>query len=396
MATRSRKRRKKKPPMTQWDWYLRVLLGLAVVVLVAFGWFLMKQRADERRLPSDFGERLFALAEARGAGPADVSADDPIRKVDGVFVRFWRIAVPNRTALGALREDILTELQRWDVRVTEPKPATGDTARLRLDFETEAFAVDLVVARQRQAALRRPTPTRRPPATATPRPQPPPNARGRLAILLDDAGQSRELLDAATALPKPVAVSVLPFLPHSSHVAVEFHRAGHEVWLHLPMEPVGYPKNDPGPGALLVSMTESEIRTAVHTAVNNVPHLVGMNNHMGSKATADLRVMTWVMQELKGRGLFFIDSRTTRDTVAEDAARAQGVRANRRRVFLDNERTRVAIRRQLDEAIYRARLEGEAIAIGHVAKTTIQVLAEEIPRLRRRGADLVAPSRLVR
>jgi polysaccharide deacetylase 2 family uncharacterized protein YibQ len=143
-------------------------------------------------------------------------------------------------------------------------------------------------------------------------------------------------------------------------------------------------------------MSASEIRQAVHDALNNVPHVVGMNNHMGSKATANLRTMTWVMQELKSRGMVFIDSRTTRKTVAEQAAEAQGVPVGRRHVFLDNERDREAILRQLAEAVYRCRLHGSAIAIGHLDRVTVEVLRDELPGLSKRGADLVAPSELVK
>jgi hypothetical protein len=193
-----------------------------------------------------------------------------------------------------------------------------------------------------------------------------------------------------------VGVAVLPFLPKSSETASAAHKAGHEVWVHLPMEPQDYPAADPGPGAVLVSMDAGSVRTAVHSAINSVPYAVGVNNHMGSRATADLKTMTWVMQELSARGLAFIDSRTTTATVAEDAARAQGVPVARRRVFLDNQRSPDAIRRQLDEAVYRCRLEGEAIAIGHLDEVTLQVLAAELPGLAARGADLVRPSELVR
>jgi polysaccharide deacetylase 2 family uncharacterized protein YibQ len=117
---------------------------------------------------------------------------------------------------------------------------------------------------------------------------------------------------------------------------------------------------------------------------------------MGSQATADLKMMTWIMQELKTRGLSFIDSRTTVNTVAEEAARAQGVPTNRRHVFLDNVRSAAAIRKQLDEAVYRCRMEGEIIAIGHLDKVTLQVLFEDLPGISARGADLVKPTDLVR
>jgi hypothetical protein len=247
------------------------------------------------------------------------------------------------------------------------------------------------------APVARPTaiqPTPKPRPTA--RPEPAADARGRLAILLDDVGQMLDLVPAAAALPQEVAFAVLPFLPKSAESATALHDAGHEIWLHLPMEPEDYPENDPGPGAVLMSMSPDELRVTVHSALNNIPHVVGVNNHMGSAVTADLRTMTWIMQELKVRDMAFIDSRTTIRTVAEEAAYGQGVMVNRRHVFLDNERDEAAIRRQLDEAIYRCRLEGEILAIGHLDPVTLEVLAEDLPGIEKRGADLVKPLDLVR
>jgi len=394
MSVAQPKRRRPSKKTQSWNWYLLVILGCAVVVLGFFVRFLVRDREPE----VDFSVRLLELAAARGAGPERVAADQPIRKVDGKFVRSWQIAVPNRVAMEALSGDIVAEATARRVAVSEGPELDHDTGNLRVDFENETFDIQLVIAAsQHQAAIQAtPVPTQRAPPTATPRPEAGPGDRGRLAILLDDAGQSLDLVSFAATLPDAVAVAVMPFLPYSSDVAAEMYRAGHEVWLHLPMEPEDYPARDPGLGAVLVAMPESEIRATVHSALNSVPHVVGVNNHMGSRATADLRTMTWVMQELKARNMAFIDSRTTKETVAEDAAQSQGVPSNRRHVFLDNERSAKAVRKQLAEAVYRCRLEGEVIAIGHLTEVTVKVLAGELPGLSERGADLVAPSELVR
>ena len=393
------KRRKRSNRTRKQDWYLVVLMGLAVLVLASFLWIRFGPGTRQPAAPGDeFAVRLRELAAERGLGEDDLTADAPIRKVDGVFVRSWRFSASNRTALEALERDILSAASDAGGSVARDPSDVGHIRRLRIDFQGEAFDVELSVARPgplaQRDAVAAPAPTTVP--TATPRPRPSPGARGRLAILLDDAGQSMELLVSAAALPDAIGVAVLPFLPHTAEVANAMHESGHEVWLHLPMEPEGYPDNNPGPGALLVSMSAPEVRQAVHDALNNVPHVVGVNNHMGSKATADLRTMTWVMQELKARGMAFIDSRTTRRTVAEQAAEAQGVRANRRHVFLDNERNRRAILGQLAEAVTRCRIEGSAIAIGHLDAVTLEVLHDQLPGLSKRGADLVAPSELVR
>jgi hypothetical protein len=369
-------------------WIIVALAALVVTLL-----FFFRPDPGDRDVPIE--QRLLELAAARGVQPASVVADDPILKVDGVFVRTWRFTFTDRSARDGFVGDVEMEAAARHAAVVPPVDLAAGEVNLRLEFDSEAFDLRLGLAEPRPTALpAAPTPT--PVPTPTPRPQPPPGARGKLAILLDDAGQNLDLVAVAQGLPVELGFAVLPFLPRSSETATAFHKSGHEVWLHLPMEPQNYPKDDPGPGAVLVSMSTDELRTTVHSAINNIPHAVGVNNHMGSKATADLKTMTWIMQELSARGMVFIDSRTTVRTVAEEAARAQGVPTNRRHVFLDNEREASAIRRQLAEAVYHCRMTGEAIAIGHLDPVTVEVLADELPVLSKRGADLVKPSDLVR
>ncbi len=390
------KRRKHKPA---WQPWLRTAAALGlVVVLAGIIAIILRGRGSsgrpEHATEADFGDRIRVLAERRGARSSGIDADDPIRKVDGVFVRHWAISLP-AGAVKDLAADLEAEAASWQGRYEERPVRHGDAAHLRISFGTEAFDIRLVAAAQRRKRRKGvATPV---PAPSTPRPTATlsPTRRGKLAILLDDAGQSMEFVPAAAALPEPVAVAVLPFLPHSVDTAAELHRTGHEIWLHLPMEPTGYPRRNPGPGAVLISMPEEDVRRTVRSALNNVPFIVGVNNHMGSRATANLRVMTWVMQEISARGLRFIDSRTTAATVAEEAARAQGIRAGRRKVFLDNNYSEAAIERQLAEAIYRARREGELIAIGHLHGPTLRVLERELPGISSRGIDLVPPSKLV-
>lgn len=368
---------------------LLLLLATSVLVLVQLG----RGRGPAGQPPrEEFGDRLRELAARRGASGRDLVADQSIRKLDGVFVRTWRVTLPDRESVDGFLADLEAESAAWQGTVVRGPARPPVAARARLELGVEAFEVELVVRQREEVVRLEPTPIPSP----TARPSPRPGARGRLAILLDDGGQDLSLAGAAAALPKAVGVAVLPFLPHSAEVAGEVHRAGHEVWLHLPMEPEAGSGEDPGPGAVRVEMSEDEIRSTVHAALNSVPHVVGVNNHMGSRATRDYRTMTWVMQELKAREMAFLDSRTTAQTVAEEAARAQGVKAGRRHLFLDNDRSRQAIRLQLAEAVYRCRSEGPVLAIGHMSEVTIEVLEEELPGLAERGADLVPPSRLTR
>ncbi len=337
------------------------------------------------------------MAAERGVTPDDLEIDTEIRKVDGVFVRTWKIRFPN----SASREEFIAEATILDdqdeITVAAPVSNVGRMIGLRIDHGVESFDLELETSRHQQSYTRPESiesPTLTPPTPIpTPRPMPPPGKRGRLAILLDDGGQKMELVPAAGKLPAEIGVAVLPFLPFSAETAFAMNETGHEIWLHLPMEAMG--DSDPGPGALMVGMSDSELRDAVFMAINNIPHVVGINNHMGSKATANLRMMTVMMQDLAAMDLAFLDSRTTVDTVAEEAARIQGVKTGRRHVFLDNERTEDAIRKQLEEAVYRARMEGEIIAIGHLNEVTIAVLASELPGLDRRGVDLARPTDLL-
>ena len=392
-----RKKTKKKVSTPVWR-PLAGIAGAALLVVLVLFWVLKAERPATVDESGGVEGRLLELAAAHGVESADLEVDVDIRKIEGVFLRSWSL----RFASTASREEFIAEVaildDRDDVSVGEPVVRVGRTIGLRVDHGVEAFDLDLRLAQEQRAYtapenIVGPTPVKRPAATPTPRPAPPAGARGRLAILLDDAGQQIQLVPQATSLPREVGVAVLPFLPYSTESAVAIHEAGHEVWLHLPMEAVG--DNDPGPGALMTDMSDDELRDAVFMAINNIPHLVGVNNHMGSLATADLRMMTWVMQDLASMDLAFIDSRTTVKTVAETAARAQGVKAGRRHVFLDNERTPAAIRAQIEEAIYRSRMEGEIIAIGHLNEVTVAVLADELPKLEERGVTLVRPTVLL-
>jgi polysaccharide deacetylase 2 family uncharacterized protein YibQ len=389
MAAQGAKKRKKKSNLPQWQ--VATAVVLTVVVLSGAIWLLMRGDTGDAKA---FDARLLELAEERGVVRKSISADDPIRKVDDLFVRTWHFNFPNRAARDGFLGDLQIEGAARRAEVSYPEDLGAETVRIRVGFDVEAFDLRLAVREPKRAAVRPAEPT--PVPSPTPKPQPAPDARGRLAILLDDGGQKMDLVPKAAALPTEVGFAILPFLPKSAETATALHQAGHEIWLHLPMEPENYPKNDPGPGAVLMAMNSDELRMAVHSAINNIPHVVGVNNHMGSKATADLKTMTWIMQELKSREMAFIDSRTTVNTVAEEAARAQGVPTSRRHVFLDNERSAPAIRAQLDEAVYRCRLEGEIIAIGHLDRVTVQVLFEELPGLPALGADLVKPTDLVR
>jgi len=218
-----------------------------------------------------------------------------------------------------------------------------------------------------------------------------------IAIILDDIGnypvsRLKQVLD----LKFPVTFAVLPFLKYSTANAYHLHQNQYEVILHLPMEPNNYPVNNPGKGAILSHLNDREIRGAVNRAIENVPFITGVNNHMGSKITGNRTLMRPVLDEIKKRHMFFVDSRTQSNTVAYGLARSMGLRTAKRDVFLDAENSYDFVMKQLKETRVIAKKDGYAIAIGHPYEGTLQALFEELPRLNDEGFRLVFISSLVK
>jgi polysaccharide deacetylase 2 family uncharacterized protein YibQ len=193
----------------------------------------------------------------------------------------------------------------------------------------------------------------------------------RLAIVIDDLGYDQSVADALLALPFPLTASVLPNLLLSTQVAEQAYRRGDQVLLHLPMESESEAAKREGI-ELRVGMSAKQVESALSGMLKTVPHVAGINNHEGSRGSADPALMDALMPALSRRGLFFIDSRTTAKTVAYQAAKRSGVRAASRKVFLDDTPTREAILEQLDLAARDAMRDGSAIAIGHPHPATIR------------------------
>jgi hypothetical protein len=173
------------------------------------------------------------------------------------------------------------------------------------------------------------------------------------------------------------------------------HAAGHEVMAHLPMEPRD-PKEHPGPGVLLTKMDEGAIRRQIASDLDGWSGYVGINNHMGSRFTADRTRMAVVMSELKARGLMWLDSKTTGDSTGPGAAEAAGVPFITRDVFLDNEETVQAVIAQLDRTRSIAKTHGLAVAIGHPHDATIAALKQWLPTLAASGVALVPATEILR
>ena len=212
-----------------------------------------------------------------------------------------------------------------------------------------------------------------------------------MSIIIDDMGYRLHDGMKAIALPGPLAYSVLPHTPNAETLAKAAVARGKEILLHQPMQAQDAAMRL-GPGALTEAMSEKRFDTVLKSNLASLPMAIGVNNHMGSLLTSDPTRMQWLMQDLKRHGgLFFVDSRTTRDTVAAKVASEVGLPHLSRDVFLDDVETAPTIRAQFRRLIEKARHNGSALAIGHPLPETLKVLAELLPTLRQRyGVRLVS------
>lgn len=240
------------------------------------------------------------------------------------------------------------------------------------------------------------------PYTTAVKPLPPKKPRkreavpGTVAIIIDDMGSSLQEVNELMAIKLPLTFSVIPGLAKGKEVAQAAHANGYPVMIHIPMEPQGYPQQRMEKNGLLLSHGDAEIQKRVNSFIQAVPYASGANNHMGSRFTEDKEKMGTVLGVLKGKGLFFIDSKTTSHSVGYALAREMGIETASRNVFIDNVQNADAIRAQLEQLAEMARRNGMAIGICHPHKATITALTALLPELARSGINFVYVKDLVR
>ncbi|MEQ9488379.1 MAG: divergent polysaccharide deacetylase family protein [Alphaproteobacteria bacterium] len=219
--------------------------------------------------------------------------------------------------------------------------------------------------------------------------------RPMIAIVIDDVGINQPRSERAIALPGRLTLAFIPY-GYNLPALVETARGnGHEVMVHLPTEPMS-PDVDPGPHALLTSLSLAEIKQRIDWNLSQFDGFVGLNNHMGSRFTAWTPGMEVLIREVKARGLLFLDSITTRDSVGYKLARTVGLPNAVRDIFLDHDQRREAIARQLRRTEGVAKSRGFAIAIGHPHDETLDELEEWLETVESRGYQLVPISAIVR
>lgn len=223
--------------------------------------------------------------------------------------------------------------------------------------------------------------------------------KGIVAIVIDDFGNNGSGTDEMMNIIQPLTFAVIPFLPYSQEEAKRANKAGHEVIVHIPMEPK---KGNPkwlGDRGITSNLTSEEVHSIVLEAIEDVQYAVGANNHMGSKITEDKRIMEAVMQVLKANDMYMIDSKTSQTSIVKEVADQYNVPVLERAIFLDNEKNVEAIKRQIEKLAVVALESGSAVAIGHVGpeggRITAEAIKQMLPYLQEKGIEIMPASKLL-
>ncbi len=339
-------------------------------------------RPTGRPAPETVEEALALSLTAAG-----VSEDTVLRLKDAEGRPLFEVEIP-ASLYAAIEPSIDKALKDQSFRVVDKKRTKSDDRAevlwtLRRAPKQEAGLSFLMPAEPSVVAAREPAAKRGP--------------RGQVALIMDDMGNSLDVLDELIALGRPLTVAVLPYSVHAAETARLARANGLEVLLHLPLESINnHEAMADTEGMIVTGMTGPAIVAAFEASYDRVPFASGTNNHMGSRFTAEPDLMRALLKPIKERGLFFVDSRTTAKTVALEEARAMGVPATKRDVFLDADEDRGRIRGRLLELFQKAGKNGFAVGICHPFPETLAVLRSSFALVDAYNLEPVPVSRLVR
>jgi uncharacterized protein len=221
---------------------------------------------------------------------------------------------------------------------------------------------------------------------------------GKLAIIIDDFGQSRDGVNEMMSINGHLTFAVMPFMEHSIQDAENAHEKGYEVIVHLPMEPNYGKPSWLGPSPIMAGMRNEEVKQIVRESFENIPYAVGANIHMGSKASSEESIVSSILDIIKDKSLYFVDSRTANHPIGKKLADEKGVLCYDRDIFLDGQKPLSYIKSQLIKAEGLALKKGYAVAIGHVGmeggKVTAQAISEMLAEFESKNVKLVFVSEL--
>ena len=363
----------KKPPSAAWHLYLTAaVLSCALVYALYLQW---------RNLPHEEHPLELAVAETPPPVPASSA-----RQFADAFYKEVDSALDSRGLWPALISKQRGKIDRIEVQVPADLPLAEVNLTLALAARAHGGYVLRAVETQRgmqvemtcgfdslhttSIFLKKTTQRRR---------------TGQIALVIDDFGGHSRHYKRFCDLQQRLTLAILPNAGPVTAIADRARQNGHDLLIHLPMEPDDYPTQNPGKGAIMAHYSEGQVRSALQQALKRIPEAVGFNNHMGSKITRDESIMHTLLTEAKKRHLLFLDSRTTPHSVAYELAQSLGVPSLRRDIFIDEVDDRAAIEAALWDLAAQASRMGRAIGIGHDRTNTLFALERVLPRLEQRG-----------
>ncbi|PIE02007.1 MAG: hypothetical protein CSA81_09105 [Acidobacteria bacterium] len=301
----------------------------------------------------------------------------------------------------------LAESQNVEVNIGKEKIVKSQLMQLITLSQNEQPYMKLILSLKKQKKAKKPKVIRKPKPAKAQSPDPveePPASTywesydgPRVAIIIDDVGMKPyNALSDLTGIHIPITFAILPFQRYTKTCANELHKNHYEVMLHMPMEPTNFPVANPGAGAIFSSFTPLKAQETLSEAIRQVPHVTGVNNHMGSRITASKKLMPSLVQTIKEKNLFFIDSRTHASTIAYQTAKAQGIRCAERDVFLDAIMSYDFTVKQIAKTVSTAKKQGFAVAIGHPYPSTMAAIKDKLPALKAQGISFVFASDIVK
>lgn len=328
----------------------------------------------------------------------ETTKEVPRQNVEGIIrwhTRQLQVTTPYSVSAEAMVQTLNAALHSAGGQVLSSQPDTYQgTAVVRLDIglKDKLAGEDITIISDRVYLTRGKSPTENGNKLGNKNER---NVQGKMAIIIDDFGYNKDPINAFAAISRPLTFAVIPYRSFSNEAAVKGVSSGHQVILHLPMEPLSQSAQSEEL-TVSVNMSDEQIQDMVNKAIQAVPGLIGVNNHQGSRATADRRVMKAVLGVLKSHNLFFIDSRTNSQSIAADTSIQMGIQTGENELFLDNTDEVGAVKAKLRAAQDMAIRHGTVTVIGHARINTATAVSEMIPELEANGIQLVFVSQIVK
>jgi len=344
-----------------------------LIICSIIGYRIISKKADYSNDVADFDQLIIKVLDNLG-----VDTSTPLKnnrsttktlKAESIFIE-KEFAVAYSVFLPEIKDAISQHISFTNLKLKRIKSKKSKTKKILIfDFYRKNLHVYRLILQQKLSL-------------------------GDIAIVIDDWGYNKTALEKALALKIPLTFAILPGLPYSKTISESAHAKNHEIILHLPLEPHNAAKHPLEKNTILTTMTDEQIIGILEKQITYVPHLKGINNHMGSKATEDERTMNLVFEQIRKKNLYFLDSYTSDNSIVQKVANSKNVKILKRDIFLDDKNDPDSILKELTKAKATAAAKGFAIVIGHARELTMDVLKNALKQTQQDGFRFVYLSEL--